>query len=343
MIMMKSIHVFWGILMLIPLVCFQSCHSGSSEESGYTLHARIDGLDNGKVFLARLDLVTNERQDVDSITSEDGEFVFAGKVETPYLHTLIFENYKDKIHFFLENSEIDITGEISDLANPKIIGSREDSLFRSYAMDDVFDRRLGMEIMLHFPDFAFAAFTAYYQFQIHNIHPDTMEMVVNGFSESVQNSTYFFYLNELYATIKNVAIGQIAPDFVMPDTSGKVFSLNDFVGKYVLLDFWASWCAPCRAANPILVEVYNQYLDQNFIIVGISVDNNGAHWKQAIQSDQLPWINLSNLEGWGQVSSTYAVKAVPQNFLLDPDGVIIAKNIEPDNMVETLGEILSGD
>lgn len=329
------------LTIFIAVVFIQSCSTRVDDIDGYTVNGRIDGIESGVVFLARLDLITNERVDVDSTEIKDGKFTFNGKIESPYLHTLFFNNSKDKIHFFLENSAINISGNIHDIENTKITGSREDSLFHSYELDDIFDREKGMEIMLNYPDYCFSAFTAYYQFQIHNIHPDTLDMVMNGFPDFIKKSEYYEHLNNLYSRLKRVAISQPAPAFSVPDTAGNIVELKDFMGTYVLIDFWASWCAPCRAANPKLVEVYNQFSDKNFTILGISVDKNWELWKNAIESDSLPWINVSNLKGWDTVSEIYGVEAIPQNFLLDPNGIIIGKNIEPEYLMDKLDRLLT--
>ena len=323
------------------IVVLQSCNAELKNSDGFTLNGNIEGLKNGIVVLAKLDLVTNERVDVDSTEIKDGKFAFDGNIESPYLHTLFFNGNQDKIHFFLENSEITITVNIDDIENSSIIGSREDSLFHSYQLDDIFDRKLGMEIMLNYPDYCFSAFTAYYQFQIHNIHSDTLDIIMNGFQGQVKKSVYYDHLSNLYNTIRKVAISQPAPGFSIPDTAGNIVELDQFRGTYVLIDFWASWCAPCRAANPKLVEVYKQFADKNFTIIGISVDKEKDLWKKAIESDKLPWINLSNLIGWDIIADNYGVKAIPQNFLLDTNGIIIDKNIEPENLIDKLDTLLA--
>jgi len=285
--------------------------------------------------------VSNEKVEVDSAEIRDGRFTFEGKVESPYLHTIFLNEGNDRINLFLENSEIHISGALDDLIHARISGSREDSLFRSFAMDDIFDRKLGMDIMLNNPDYCFSAFTAYYQFQIFNISLDTMDMIVDGFSEPVKNSVYYDHLNRLYATLKKVAISQPAPPFSIPDTEGNLVELKEFLGTYVLIDFWASWCAPCRATNPKLVEVYEQFSHKDFSIIGISVDDNESRWKAAIEADKLSWVNLSNLQGWDSLTDTYGVKAIPQNFLIDRDGIIIAKNVEPEQLIDKLEKLLA--
>jgi len=330
------------LLKIATLIVFlQSCNTELKNLDGFTLNGNIEGLKNGNVVLAKLDLVTNESVDVDSTDIKDGKFTFKGKIENPYLHTLFFNDRQDRIHLFLENSEITITGDFDEIENAIIIGSREDSLFRSYQLDDIFDKKLGMEIMLNYPDYCFSAFTAYYQFQIHNIHSDTLDIIMNGFKGQVKESVYYEHLNNLYNTIREVAISQPAPGFSIPDTAGNIVELDQFRGTYVLIDFWASWCAPCRAANPKLVEVYKQFADKNFTIIGISVDKEKNLWIKAIESDKLPWINLSNLIGWDIVADNYGVKAIPQNFLLDTNGIIIDKNIEPEHLIDKLDTLLA--
>lgn len=159
----------------------------------------------------------------------------------------------------------------------------------------------------------------------------------------VRETVYFEYLKKLYATIQKVAIGQSAPAFSIPDVNGSRVGLEAFRDQYVLLDFWASWCAPCRRANPAWVELYQAYHGQKFTIVGISVDDKRDNWLRAIEKDQLPWTNLSNLKGWDEVADEYGVKAIPQNFLLAPEGVILAKNLEPTELKEMLSTLLLDD
>jgi len=330
-----------SLQLLFLFTVLVSCNTNKNNiDEGYSINGTIEGVANGKAILAKLDLVTNERVDVDSTEIKNGKFKFYGSLESPYVHTLLI-NKKSNIHFFLENSNIDIKANINEIENVKIIGSREDSLFRSYKTDDIFERKKGMEIMLKYPDYSFAAFTAYYQFQLYNIHLDTLDIIVNNFKEHVTKSEYYKHLKKLLPSIKRVAISQPAPEFSIPNTEQKLMSLNEFKGKYVLIDFWASWCAPCRATNLELVKIYNRFSNNDFTIIGISVDKDRDRWLNAIKTDKLSWTNLSNLKGWDKVSTAYGVKAVPQNFLIDPTGIIIDKNIEPEDLVEKLENIFS--
>jgi peroxiredoxin len=136
-------------------------------------------------------------------------------------------------------------------------------------------------------------------------------------------------------------IGDIAPELKLTDTSGKIVALSSLRGKYVLLDFWASWCGPCRAENPNVLEAYKKYKNKNFTILAVSLDNVRAKWLEAVHHDALLWQQVSDLKGWqSSAASKYGVHAIPSNFLLDPKGVIIAKNLRGPQLESKLEEVL---
>jgi peroxiredoxin len=144
---------------------------------------------------------------------------------------------------------------------------------------------------------------------------------------------------------KITAIGQMAPDFMQPDTSGKAVKLSDFRGNYVLVDFWASWCGPCRAENPNLVKTYKKYNEKGFKVLGVSLDQPGrkSSWLAAIHKDGLTWTQVSDLKFWdNEVAVLYGIKAIPSNLLLDPQGKIIAKDLRGEDLTKKLSEIYGG-
>jgi thiol-disulfide isomerase/thioredoxin len=159
-------------------------------------------------------------------------------------------------------------------------------------------------------------------------------------ASKARESEYGLLIAESQSIAKKSAIG-VKPEFSMEDTEGIMVSFEDYKGKYVLVDFWASWCGPCRKENPNLVSAYKKYKSKGFDIIGVSLDDKRDPWLAAIKKDGLKWTNLSDLKGWksGAVDS-FGIKVVPTSFLLDPDGKIIAKNLRGEALEDKLAELL---
>lgn len=139
------------------------------------------------------------------------------------------------------------------------------------------------------------------------------------------------------------AVGSIAPDITMPDVNGKTFSLSELKGKYVLVDFWASWCGPCRGENPNLVEAYNKFKTKNFTVLGVSLDEDKDKWMKAIKDDKLAWKQISDLKQWSSAAvGLYGFDGIPYNVLVDPDGKIIATSLRGPDLHTKLAEVLAG-
>ena len=161
-------------------------------------------------------------------------------------------------------------------------------------------------------------------------------------SDAVKNLPSGKIFKDKLDVAKKTDVGQYAMAFTQKDTSGKDISLASFKGKYVLMDFWASWCGPCRAENPNVVKAFNKYKDKGFTVLGISLDQPGAKakWMKAIYDDQLTWTHVSDLKYWqNDVAQLYGIQAIPQNYLLDGEGKIVAKNIRGEELQKTLDGI----
>jgi thiol-disulfide isomerase/thioredoxin len=147
-------------------------------------------------------------------------------------------------------------------------------------------------------------------------------------------------LAERLGILKRSALGETVMNFTQINTAGNPVQFYDFKGKYVLIEFWASWCHPCRAENPNLLKAYQSYKGKDFTIIGISLDDDGTKWKKAIKEDNMPWTQLSDLKGWqNELSTYYGILSIPSSLLVDPKGKIIARNLRGETLNKKLAEI----
>ena len=181
------------------------------------------------------------------------------------------------------------------------------------------------------------------------LEPERFETVMTSMSKRftshamVQKTVkeYFDYMQMVQQKKLTDLTGKPAPEITLPDTNGKMTSLSSFRGKYVLVDFWASWCGPCRQENPNIVNAYNQYKDKNFTVLGVSLDRAKQPWLKAISDDQLNWKQISDLKYWeSAVVPLYHLEGIPYNVLVDPQGIVVAMNLRGPALQSKLAELL---
>lgn len=321
----------WAVAALLLAGCQEA-------PKGYVINGEVTGMPEGKIYLKSF---RNKMFfDVDTAEVKDGKFTFQGEVDQPLLYGLATESMNYPVQFFLENRPMEVKLS-ADGENVTVENSPVNEVFQTNAEKIFADGYNIDSLVTRYPDSPAAAFYLYRYFT-YQLPLDSLKAVRAKLSPSLATSPYVIDLDDIILKLENVQIGKTAPEFSLPDTAGVNVSLSDFRGKYVLLDFWASWCPPCRRENPNVVKAFQENKDKNFTILGISLDNNKSKWLKAIADDGLTWTHVSDLKYWdSEIPALYGVRGIPANVLLDPEGVIIAKNITGEALHAKLKEVLS--
>ncbi|MCZ4222552.1 TlpA disulfide reductase family protein [Pedobacter rhodius] len=170
-----------------------------------------------------------------------------------------------------------------------------------------------------------------------------LDTAYQSLSDRYKNTVLAKNTKQMILTGINTTVGSQAVDFSQPDVNGKIYKLSDFKGKYVMLEFWASWCGPCRAESPNLVKAYEKYKDKNFTIMAISLDKKRDEWLNAVKEDKIPYLQLGDLKGpqVSEVAISYGIQSIPESYIIDPNGKIIAKNLRGEALNKKLTELFN--
>jgi thiol-disulfide isomerase/thioredoxin len=312
---------------------------------------------------------------LDSATFTNGEFKFQGKVDFPDVYLIQVGGNRDFISLFVENAKINVSAHIDSLDAAVITGcaiqdqydaykkSKEpfdkqiEALYPLYkeakvkAEKDIIEAKLDSidalktkHVKLWISDNSNSILAPYIiqRELIYYIELNELETLTNALSPELTNYKYTKNLYDRIEVLRLLQPGKPAPEFSQINPDSLIVNLSDFKGEYLLIDFWASWCGPCRRANPTVVAMYNKYHQKGFNILGVSMDKSRENWLKAIDDDGLIWSQVSTLEGWANpVGKLYGVNSIPHAILIDPEGNIVKRGVLPTELDELLGSFLN--
>ncbi|MFD2940727.1 redoxin domain-containing protein [Flavobacterium notoginsengisoli] len=275
---------------------------------------------------------------IDSVKVKDGNFSFKTKVKTPELYGLSVNTESSPLYVFLEKGPIDVKlNPKKYYSNSVVEGSVSQDLFETYK------KSKDIEISKFITDNPKSIVSAYvlYRNWSYRLSPEQIRQNIALLDKTQQNTTYVKELKDLALVLDGLVVGKKAPDFTANDPNGKPIRFYENLKGYTLVDFWASWCGPCRRENPNIVAAYKEFHDKGFNIVGISLDKKKENWIKGIQDDHLNWLHVSDLLFWNSaVAKLYGIRAIPGNYLVDSNGVIVAKNLQGEELQSTLKSLL---
>ena len=328
--------------LLLLTVAILTTSFAQIQKGKFEITGKLSGFaDSTLIYLD--DLTTSSPIHIDSTLVINNQFHFIGsnkeEVVRVILRTYNFSDYK---YFWLENSAITFTAEKGKFREAVIIGSNTQNMQNQ--LDAAIkikgkEKEQTIAFIRNNPNSIISA-------NILSVYAstwgkDTSTILYRNLSKKIKTTSYGKNIFEFITLNKNIKIGDKYIDFTEPNIEGENVSLSDFNGKITLLEFWGSWCGPCREGNPELVKIYNEFKNRGFDILGVASDDKKEAWTEAVRKDNLTWQNVSDLKGdKNKAALIYGVSYYPANFLIDRSGVIIAKDLRGDALRNKLNEIL---
>ena len=363
--------IFSSLFTIVLISC-------NSKPERFEISGNVEGgLADGTIVYLRKTEEMNKIVDVDTTVLQDGQFKFLGTQKIPEMYYIFFEHQSKSIPLVLENKELAIRAHKDSLFYAKVTGSYQNKVFGKYLeeskklankaqtmnrdmrdaatmrdtasmnslREEYFElQQEAQDFEVNFvkenPDALISALLLSKALATKNLSINEIKELFEGLSPEIQSTENGKDIKSKLEKDAKTAVGSKAPNFSAPTPSGEELALNDVLGKATILDFWAAWCKPCRAENPNVVKIYNKYKEQGLSILGVSLDRRAEDWVKAIADDGLEWHHVSNVQYFDEIAALYNVSAIPATFILDENGVIVAKNLRGPALEAKIAELL---